>query len=367
MVEAYPVTGECHMPHADTLPAHLAPALLHAADMKGIRKVLKDVLGDGDRQRREDLCSKFEKEGITDLAIAAQLGEEQLKDLGVETMGLRLRLQAALRGAAAQKPNDKVAQLAKKARDKLESTKYEILLKKGLNVRFARIDVDNDGTITQGELDSMKDEIEGMVESLLNYWTSVGVVSALILSMTMPMVLEGAEPADYDYHYPADYDNYYHADDSHHYNRYALKLTASQVHVLNGVYVQCLWFASAGSLASIMICLQYYILTTVVMIDLSDKIWLLGTIPIDLPSSTMGVSAAVSLVGVICGITAVHSPRQGLACAGVMLAVMFGTVGLLCAKVVKPVKNYLQVKVDDMNKRKASIQAHVKLEPSRKD
>ena len=117
MVEAYPVTGECHMPHADTLPAHLA-ALLHAADMKGIRKVLKDVLGDGDRQRLQDLCSEFEKEGITELAIAAQLGEEQLKDLGVETMGLRLRLQAALRGAAAQKPNDKVVQLAKQARAK---------------------------------------------------------------------------------------------------------------------------------------------------------------------------------------------------------------------------------------------------------
>ena len=99
---------------------------------------------------------------------------------------------------------------------------------------------------------------------------------------------------------------------------------------------------------TIIICLQYYIQLTVVMIDIADKLWFMSSIPVNFPRVTMGASALCTLAGVLCGLTIVHSPRQSVGC--IISAVV--TIGMcLCfmiCVVIKPINAHLNEKVDSL-------------------
>jgi hypothetical protein len=66
---------------------------------------------------------------------------------------------------------------------------------KALMLRLARLD-DGDGKITNEEYAKIMDEISSVVSSLHEYWTLLGVVAALILSMALGPCLNKVERSD---------------------------------------------------------------------------------------------------------------------------------------------------------------------------
>jgi hypothetical protein len=145
------------------------------------------------------LWPSFVAHKVNTVELAAALTDEQMKELGVKAIGDRLLLKSSVtsvfKNEAVSRIERKVETISKSALKKLEA-KRVVPIKKALLLRFAKLDADGDNTFTAAEMDAANEEIEAMVDAILNYWTSIGVVAALILSMTVPMTLESLEAYD---------------------------------------------------------------------------------------------------------------------------------------------------------------------------
>ena len=118
------------------------------------------------------------------------------------------------------------------------------------------------------------------------------------------------------------------------------------------MYVQSLWIASLFSLVTIILCLQFYMQLTVVMIDVADKLWFMSAIPINLPRVSMAFATLATLVGVLCGLAIVHSPRQSVGCIVSAVAMVGLSIIFVCCRVIRPINGHLNEKVASIKARR---------------
>ena len=127
---------------------------------------------------------------------------------------------------------------------------------KALMLRLARLD-DGDGKITNEEYAKIMDEISGVVSSLHEYWTLLGVVAALILSMALGPCLNKVERSDL-----GDND----LDDP------TSDLSEAAADVLILIHTLLMFSCCMLQGLAIFLCCHYYNHTTLVAVDPLDKL-----------------------------------------------------------------------------------------------
>ena len=127
---------------------------------------------------------------------------------------------------------------------------------KALMLRLARLD-DGDGMITHEEYTKISDEISSVVSSLQDYWTLLGVVAALILSMALGPCLNKVERSDLSDSNPDDPTS---------------DLSAGTADVLLLIHILLMFSCCMLQGLAIFLCCHYYNHTTIVSVDPLDKL-----------------------------------------------------------------------------------------------
>jgi hypothetical protein len=264
------------------------------------------------------LAPQFRSQEI-DVSIIAGLSDAELEKLGVSTIGARHRL----RDRAAEQVQSRGSRPLRRSIDQVkwkEGFHCRLLpclkgkmtpLHQALAIRFRQLDENNSGALSVSEIRLHGDEIEAVVTSIREFFTSTGVVAALLLGITAPTIMQASLNSP-SFYAAAECTNSTLADESR--EPLFCQLSEENKMVLATVFVQALWIASVASLITVMACLQFYIFLTVAMIDLEDKLWFLSEMPIQMPRFMLAFALLSTLVGLIAGIILVHTPRLGIGC-----------------------------------------------------
>ncbi|KAL1505071.1 hypothetical protein AB1Y20_008831 [Prymnesium parvum] len=206
---------------------------------------------------------------------------------------------------------------------------------RSLLYRLVRIDEDGGGTVDAAEVKSLEEDINSICEGLNNYWTAVGVVSALIMSITVPYCLEGPGIGDFI------------LDDN---------ISDHARQILAFFFCGLMYFASILQLMSIATSVHLYIHLTILMVDAEDKLWFMINNNIVIPQFFLVTGLMCFLVALPLGIFIVYGQSTGIvACGGLVLVVLYFI--FFSIRYTKKSYNYLDRKILRLSNGSLSKQA----------
>mmetsp|Transcript_21338 Transcript_21338/g.50626 ORF Transcript_21338/g.50626 Transcript_21338/m.50626 type:complete len:282 (-) Transcript_21338:94-939(-) len=168
---------------------------------------------------------------------------------------------------------------------------------RSLLYRLVRIDEDGNGHVDQNEAKNLEADIASICDGLNNYWTTLGVVAALIMSITVPYCMEAPGRGDY---VEDDF-----SDDTLRWLSYA--------------FAMLMFTSTVCEFLSITTAVHLYIHLTILMVDPDDKLWFMINNNIVIPQIWVVTGLILFLFAVPVGIFISYSFVEGCTACGVLL------------------------------------------------
>ena len=190
--------------------------------------------------------------------------------------------------------------LVRKARDSLTNG-LRSYGQRSIFFRIARFDHNLNGSVSADELKDASADVEKLCDTLQSYWINNGVVSALMLTMTLPACASGIENS-------------------------TSSIGADTAELLTSAYGILMMVASILCIASILVAATMYNELTVYMIDTNDKLWYLACTKARLSEYVMVIAMIFMMSGVVVGAFLSFG-----ATVGVHMLICIGTTAALFA------------------------------------
>lgn len=153
------------------------------------------------------LLPRFIEQEVS-VTILNQLSDKELEKLGVATVGMRYKLRQAVNEALREAESIGVLDThlpAANLRSMLAvasiksgrvngepARRAKVPIQRAINLRLERLDKDGNGRYSAAEILENADDIHALVSAILDFWTSIGTVSALLLTITVPTIMQGS-------------------------------------------------------------------------------------------------------------------------------------------------------------------------------
>ena len=241
----------------------------------------------------EALRQRFKAEQITTGAVLRALSDNDLRLLGIHTIGCRrLLLERISLLDDDMKPQKSLAvpQALHGKVDKMRVSHSNVLKSLGRHL---------DPVLADGKIDaSDAEQVGSLLDGLKEFWELLGLIAALILTMTFPVCTEALEVAETEFP-----------------GIDATKTTFDMLMVLTTV----------GSVCVLLCTTVLYTYAVLLSATLQDKVWFISTFNVNLPNMLLMYMVLVPFVlSIPFGVLTTRGLEAGIAAASIALVAMLG-------------------------------------------